>query len=116
MSTDTVVIINLAGIARQIRWDQAALFRADDTGLCQRLADGNMGYATLCRMIWVMLDEAGRKAHPSPEHVALHVPLDKKEALWEIVLREFNAKNGIGDSEAKNGSGGVAPSPESSSV
>lgn len=106
--------IILNGTQHNLTWDNAATFRADDTGLVDKLAKGKFGYSTLCKMIWVCLDDAGREAFSSPEAVAKYLPIDNSTAAWEVVMKAYIAGTGRGDSEAKKTNGEAAPSPVSS--
>ncbi len=107
--------VQLDGKLLPIRWDRVALFRADEIGLPELLASGKLGFSTLCKRVWVMLDDDGRKRFPSPEKVAAAMPMSYAANAWEVVLRAYNESEGVADSPAKNAGGGIAPSPESSS-
>ncbi len=111
MNTPSPVLVVLKGKELPIVWDRGAIYRADLCGLSQRLADGLMGYSTLCQMIHVMLDEQGRKLFPSAEAVALQVPLSKQEEYWLKVMAAFDAGTAREDDAVKNGTGGAELSP-----
>lgn len=106
--------VTLGGIARNIVWNNAALFRADELELMKRVAAGKFGYATLCKMIWVMLDDASRKALPTPEDVAMQVNIQDANALWDVVLKAYFAGMGTEESDLKKGTGGSEHLPTSS--
>ena len=103
--------VTLGGIARTVVWNNAALYRADEIGLMELLAAGKFSYSTLCKMIWVMLDDASRKVLPTPESVAAHVSVTNASPLYEVVLKAFAQGNGTKEeSPSKNGIGGSEPS------
>lgn len=99
--------VTLGGVARPLVWNNGALYRADELGLPVLLAAGKSGYSTLCKMIWVMMDEAGRKALPTPEAVANLVPMKMESVLatWKVVLEAYSLGSGVEDSDSKKENG-----------
>lgn len=110
MSTSPHVVA-LGGVSRPLAWTNAALYRADELDLMSKFAAGKFGYSTLCKTVWCMLDDAGRKALPTPEAVSEHIPLKEAANVWEVAMRAYSAANGGEDSPAKKETGGTAPSP-----
>ena len=106
-------MLQLGGKAYGLTWDNAALFRADDIGLPEKLAAGKFGFSTLARMVWAMLDASGIKAFPAPLDVANALSQAEQAKAWAVVMQAYAAGNGTGDTEAKKESGGSEHSPAS---
>lgn len=68
---NTVLILD--GHPYQLRWDKAAMFRADEIGLFDRKKPG-IGLAQAAKYVWAMLPAAGRERHATPEAVAVAMP------------------------------------------
>ena len=100
------VSLQLGGKSRSIKWDNAALFRADEIGLPARLARGEFGYSTLCKMIWAMLSDEDRKLFISPEAVALALDRHAAADAWGIVMEAYKAANAVEETPGKNEQGG----------
>lgn len=107
-------MISLNGKNYPIAWTRGSMFRADLLGLPERLATGKTGYSTLCQMIWVMLDKKGRLAFPDAEDIAEVLPVEKAIENWAIVLKAYNAGEGVEDSEAKKPTGDSGAGQQSS--
>lgn len=99
-----------------LKWDGGALYRADEIDLPQRMAAGQFGFSTLCKMIWVMLsDEERAKHYASPDKVATALKKGQADDAWTVVMAAWSEGNGVEDSPAKNVVGSGSPSPSSSS-
>lgn len=111
MNSQPKFTIQIGAKSYAIAWDNGALYRADLLGLPKRLASGKHGFATLCQMVWVMLDADARVELPEPEDVARRLSTKEYATIWARVLEAYAAGKGTDDSEPKNASGVSAPSP-----
>jgi hypothetical protein len=102
----TTVSLKLGDKERSLTWDNSALFRADEIGLPEKLARGQFGYSTLCKMIWVMLSESDRRMYPTAESVALAVPIKSASDVWVTVMKAYYAGEGLEEPARGKGKGG----------
>lgn len=107
-------MVTLAGKQYPLVWSPVSVYRADDTGLAEKLAAGKFGYSVLCRMIHVMLSDKDRVTFSTPESVAVALPVADQKQAWEAAMGAFALGNGTEDTDAKKGGGASAPSPSSS--
>ncbi len=68
---NTVVVLD--GTPYQLRWDKAAMFRADEIGLFDRKRPG-IGLAQAAKYVFAMLPAAARERYTTPEAVAVVMP------------------------------------------
>jgi len=107
---NTVVVLD--GTPYQLRWDKAAMFRADEIGLFGKHLPG-VGLARAAKYVWAMLPETGRTKYAQPVHVAEALP--PLAEVWPTINNAIKVA-GPG-AEPKNVVGSTSgPSPASSSA
>lgn len=105
---NTVVI--LGGQPYQLRWDKAAMFRADEIGLFEKRKPG-IGLAGAAKYVWCMIPAEGRERFAAPVDVATVLP--PLAEAWETITNAIDA--GKEGTSAKNVFGSTSgPLPASS--
>ncbi len=79
-------VLILAKLPCRLKWDKAAMFRADQAGLFDGNDESVLGFARACKYVWAMLPPDRRNAFKDPESIAPHLP-----ALIEVRKHINNA-------------------------
>lgn len=98
-------VLVLEGTPYQLRWDKAAMFRADELGLFERRRPG-IGLALMAKYVHAMLPDAGRERYATPQAVAVALPpLAEVQGVVENALdagkEATSAKNVFGSTNGR---------------
>jgi hypothetical protein len=91
----------------QLRWDKAAMFRADECGV---FTTKGVGFAKAAKYVWAMLPDTQRvSAFPTPEAVATALPpLDE---VWPAINAAIKAAGeGMSPKNVYGSTSGRSPS------
>lgn len=106
---DAVIVI--ASQPYRLRWDRAAMYRADEAGAYAESTVNGLGFSQAAKLLWAMLPDDARKAYPAPQALAQVMP--PVADVWAVIVtaqelagegmdpkKLFGSTNGLGASSS----------------